>query len=478
MSTTRLQARDLLISVDRSERLAPGRQIEAQLRDAIRRGMLLAGSGLPSTRALAEDLSVSRGVVVRAYAQLAAEGYLEVRQGATTSVRGGHTELKQPSLRSGALQPVPKPRYDLLPHQPELTSFPRQAWLRSLREVLKTAPDSELGYLGPPGVEQLRVELARYLARARGVVADPDRVVVTLGSTHTLSVIARVLSRRGVKRIGFENPSHFVLHAVAKRAGATPVGIPLDANGLRVDQLPAADVSAVVVTPAHQFPTGVALSANRRAALARWARESGGLIIEDDYDAEFRYDRPPIGAIQGLSPEQVAYMGSTSKTLSPAIRLGWAVLPADLVTAACEELVATVLQLSGIDQLALADFLRRGEFDRHMRRMRTVYRRRRNVLVDALRAELPGVTLSGIVAGLHVVVELAARADETEACAAAEARGVAIQSLSQHALPGYEGPPGLLIGYGAIPEPTIPGAVEQLAGTINFAVQRTQRRRP
>ena len=477
MSSERLHVRDLLISVEPSDRLPVGRQVEVQLREAIRRGRLPPGSGLPSTRTLAEDLSISRGVIVRAYAQLAAEGYLEVRQGAIATVRQRSTEPERVARTAGALERLPKPRFDLRPHQPDLASFPRRVWLRSLREALGAASNAELGYVGPPGLEQLRVELARYLGRARGVAADPDRVIVTLGSTHTLSMLASVLGRRGVRRIGFENPSHAVLHNVAVHAGANPVGIALDANGLRVDHLSVATLSAVVVTPAHQFPSGVTLSADRRAALVRWARECGGLVIEDDYDADFRYDRQPIGAVQGLAPDQVAYVGSTSKTLSPAIRLGWAVLPEDLVDAAREELVATVLQLSGIDQLALADFIRRGELDRHMRRMRTVYRRRRDTLLDALRSELPGISVAGIAAGLHIVVELASKADEIEACAAAEAREVAIQSVSEHALPGYDGPPGLLIGYGAISEPTIPHAVEQLAEAIAFAVGRKRSRR-
>jgi GntR family transcriptional regulator/MocR family aminotransferase len=471
MSAPGLRARDLLISIDHADRFGVGRQVEAQLRETIRSGSLPAGSGLPSTRALAEDLSVSRGVIVRAYAQLEAEGYLEIRQGATPRVRGGRSEPGRRAHTSGALEQVRKLRYDLRPHQPELNSFPRQAWLRSLREALKTAANSELGYVGPPGVEQLRLELARYLSRARGIVADPDRIVVTLGSTHSLSVVASVLRRRGARRLGFENPSHELLHGVARRAELTPVGLPLDEKGLRPEPLAAENVPAVVVTPAHQFPTGVALPPDRRAALIEWARRSGGLLIEDDYDAEFRYDRPPIGAIQGLSPEQVAYLGSTSKTLSPAIRLGWAVLPSGLVEEARQELVTTVLQLSGIDQLALADFVRRGELDRHMRRMRTVYRRRRDALLDALHTELPGASVGGISAGLHVVLEVASTADEAEACAAAEAAGVAIQSVSQHALPGYDGPPGLLIGYGTTPEPTIPRAVEHLVRAIESAVR-------
>jgi len=332
---------------------------------------------------------------------------------------------------------------------------------------LRSAADADFGYIGRRGLEQLRAELSRYLGRARGVAADPARIVVTAGSTHTLSLISRALARRGASTIGFENPSHWVLHAVVQRAGLAPVGIPVDRLGLRIDELHSANVGAVVVSPAHQFPTGVALSPERRAELILWARESGGLIIEDDYDAEFRYDRAPIGALQGLSPEHVAYIGSTSKTLSPGIRLGWAVLPSELVASVAEELWSSILHLSGIDQLALADFMRRGEFDRHMRRMRTVYRRRRDALVKALETELPLMPVSGIAAGLHVVVELISTAAETAACEQARARGIAIESLSQHALPGYAGPPGLLIGYGDIGEPTIPLAIDQLAQVLD-----------
>jgi len=468
MSPRQPQTRELLVRIERSGRSRVGPQLEEQLRNAIRSGTLAPGSDLPSGRSLAEDLSVSRGVVVRAYAQLAAEGYLELRQGANPSVRGIPQQAEREPAQSSSppAEQGAKLRYDLRSHQPELSTFPRQAWLQSLRHALRTAADSDLGYIDERGLKQLRAEISRYLGRARGVAADPEQIVVTAGSTHTLSLIFRALARGGATLIGFENPSHWLLHAVARRAGLTPVGIPLDRQGLRVDALRAANVGAVVVSPAHQFPTGAALSADRRAALVLWARETGGLIIEDDYDAEFRYDRAPIGALQGLSPEQVAYIGSVSKTLSPGIRLGWAVLPSDLVASVGGELFCSVLQISGIDQLALADFLLRGEFDRHMRRMRAVYRRRRDALVGALESRLPLMPVNGIAAGLHVVIELASTAAETAVVEEAKARGLAIESLSRHALPGYTGPPGLLIGYGAIPHPTIPDAIEQLAQAL------------
>jgi GntR family transcriptional regulator / MocR family aminotransferase len=462
------QSRELLVRVDRSRRTTLGRQLEEQLRDAIRAGILATGRDLPSTRALAEDLAVSRGVVVRAYAQLAAEGYLELRQGANPSVRG-FSRIEPLPRRALVANAEPKVQYDFDVHLPELGAFPRQAWLRSVRHAVTVATNADLGYGDPRGLRQLRVEISDYLGRARGVVAVPEHILITTGSTHALSLIGRALSRGGVKRLGFENPSHQLLHSVAKRAGLRPVGVPIDLCGLRVDALAGGNLDTVFVTPAHQFPTGVALSTDRRSELVLWARSSGGLIIEDDYDAEFRYDRSPIGAIQGLCPEVVAYIGSTGKTFAPGIRLGWAVLPSGLIERVGEELRDSMLHVSGIDQLALADFVCRGEFDRHLRRMRTIYKRRRDALVAALAKHLPDLSITGIAAGLHVVVELPSAEAEAAAVAEAKARGILVKSLFQHALPGYEGPAGLLIGYGNISEPAIPIAVEQLAKAVRVA---------
>jgi len=458
------RVRELSVFVDRSRPTAIQRQIEDQLRDAIRRGAIAAGSTLPSTRALAEDLTVSRGVVVRAYGQLAAEGYLDLRQGASPSVAGIRVTGSPPAART-----APKIRYDLRPHLPELGRFPRRAWLRSLREALATAADAELGYIDSSGLTALRAEVAAYLGRARGVVAHPDRVVITAGSTHSIALLAGALARRGGQTIAFENPSHFILRAAAENAGLTPFGVPVDDDGLVVDALPDADVAAVVVSPAHQFPTGSALAAERRAQLVRWARESGALIVEDDYDAEFRYDRAPAAAMQAVAPDRIAYVGSTGKTLAPAVRLGWAVLPGELATSVTDEIQRTLLHLPGIDQLAFADFLRRGEFDRHLRRMRDVYRRRRDRLVATLEEYLPDFRVHGLAAGLHVVVELPSRELEAEVCLQAHRRGLALQSLSRHALPGYRGPHGLLVGYGCIVEPAIPAAVEELAVAVAAA---------
>src|SRR5262249_31651256 len=237
----------------------------------------------------------------------------------------------------------------------------------------------------------------------------------TAGSMHALTLIAGVLHRRGESTIAFENPSHRILHSVAGHIGLEPRGIPVDSDGLVVDELHGAGVPAVVVSPAHQFPTGVTYSAPRRTELLRWAEGCNGLILEDDYNAATRYDHAPIAALQGLAPEHVAYIGSTSETLAPGLRLGWIVLPAHLVEDVASEVAHTMLHLAALEQLALADFVRRAEFDRPLRRMRGVYRRRRDLLVRCLQRELPKHAVSGTAAGLHVVLELPSATEEAEA---------------------------------------------------------------
>jgi GntR family transcriptional regulator/MocR family aminotransferase len=314
---------------------------------------------------------------------------------------------------------------------------------------------------------QLRTEIANYLGRARGVAANPECVVITTGSAHALSLISSMLVRSGSSRMAWENPSHCILRLMTERAGQTSVAVPLDSEGLRVDRLQFAEADSVVVAPAHQFPTGVVLSAERRRQLVGWARGTGGIIVEDDYDALFRYDRAPIGALQGLSPEHVVYLGSAGKSLAPALRLGWAVVPSHLVAAVTEELAGTMLIVPALEQLALADFIRRGEFDRHLSRMRAIYRRRRDAVVRALATWLPDLSVSGIDAGLHAVVHLPSSEVEATVCERATSIGVLVQSLTQHALPGYDGPAGLLIGYGPVAEAAIPQAIQQLAEIVD-----------
>lgn len=462
MSPRNLQTRDLLLFVDRSRPGSLSRQLEEQMRSAIRSEAFAAGAELPSTRVLAEDLGVSRGVIVRAYSQLAAEGYLALRQGAAVTVRA---PVRVDPMRARPPDEGCRVVYDLRPHLPEINGFPRQAWLRAVRESLERARAADLTYTDSAGLWDLRVEVANYLARARGVLAHPEHTLISGGSTHALSLVSRVLARRGQTRMAFENPSHPVLRNAAVVGGQTVVAAEVDEQGVRPDSIRAADT--VFVTPAHQFPTGVVLSAGRRVDLIAWAHEADALILEDDYDAEFRYDRAPVGALQGLAPDRVVYIGSTGKTFAPALRLGWVVLPSDLFDEVSTELFSSQLQISGFNQLAFASFLRRGDFDRHLRRMRQVYRARRDLVVSLLRELLPEHRVSGIAAGLHVLLEMPSSESAEAARIEAESAGIVVESLEQHSFADYAGRAGLLIGYGGLPEPSLEHAVRRLAKIIS-----------
>jgi GntR family transcriptional regulator/MocR family aminotransferase len=373
---------DLLLSVSRHGPQTLAGQIEDQLRRAIRAGALRAGARVPSTRDLARQLGISRSVAVDAYSQLAAEGYLVLRQGARPKV----SEAAPPgegSASEAAAQAAP-PRFDFRPRAPDVSSFPRTAWLRSLREALTAITDADLLYGDPRGVDALRSALAEYLGRVRGVVADPARVIVTSGYSQGQGIVCRVLAARGARRIAFENPSHPEQRRVASEAGLEVVPVAVDDDGVRIEELERVEADALVLTPAHQHPTGAVLAGERRPAVLEWLRARGAIAIEDDYDAEYRYDRAAVGALQGLAPDRIVYAGSASKTLAPALRLGWLVVPAHLLDAVADEKDLADCGTARIEQLAFASFLSRGELDRHLRRMRARYRRRRDLLVGAI----------------------------------------------------------------------------------------------
>jgi GntR family transcriptional regulator / MocR family aminotransferase len=456
---------ELLIELHR-ERGRPLRgQLEDGLRDAVRSGRLPAGAALPSSRALARDIGVSRRLVVDAFAQLAAEGYLVTRQGAGTFV--AETAAAAPAPVP-APQPRP-PRYDFFPGAPDLSSFPRAAWARAVRDVLRETPDHALNYGDPRGAPVLRTALAGYLGRARGVVAQPERIVVTSGAAQALSILAAVLVSRGTPRIAVEDPSLPEHAEVLARRGADIVPVPVDDEGLRVDALARTGAAAVVVTAAHQMPLGVALSVDRRAALLGW----GGLVIEDDYDAEFRYDRPPLAALQGLAPEQVAYLGSASKTLAPGLRLGWLVLPAELASEVATEKRFSDMGTDIIGQLTFARLIQSGAFDRHLRVLRRRHRSRRDAMVAAVERHLPGAEVLGIAAGLHANVLLAEPVDVKAFEAACETRSVRVYGSRRRMI---------ALGYANVPEPAIERGMELLAqaaaeaGLVSRGGRRTTRR--
>ena len=455
---------DLLVAIDRESPRTFGRQIEDQLRHGIRDATLRPGSRLPSTRDLARELGVSRPIVVDAYAQLAGEGYLELHPGTRPRVTGCAGPCQPPTTRRP--EPLPEPRFDFRPGVPDLSTFPRSAWLRSLREALAAMRDAELGYTDPHGAEVLRLALRDYLGRVRGVVADANRVVVTSGWVQGRVLLCHALASMGARRIAIEDPSHNEVRLSAATAGLGLVPVPVDAEGLRADALERTNADAVLITPAHQYPTGAVMSGARRGALLEWLRRREAIAIEDDYDAEFRYDRAPVGALQGLDPERIVYAGTTSKTLAPALRLGWMVLPPRLVDAVQREQRQVDFGVSRIEQHAFADFLTRGELDRHLRRMRARYRARRDALVEALIEALPEVQVHGIRAGLHIMVQLRAgdrgRAIRDEAAR----RGVALTALSDYYLEGREDSSLLLLGYGRTSEPVIRAGVRELAAAV------------
>jgi GntR family transcriptional regulator / MocR family aminotransferase len=342
---------DLLLVLDRGSVRPLRDQIEDQLRDGIRRGRLHAGTALPSSRALAAELGVSRGVVVDAYGQLAAEGFLVARPGAATRVAAvaRHEPAAPPDER------VPPPvRFDLRIEAADLSAFPRRSWQAALREVLRDAPDAAFGYGDRAGHPALRAVLASYLGRARGVAAEPERIVVTTGITQAVALLGRALRGAGVRRIAVEDPGFPVHRMVLRRQGLELAPVPVDGGGIRVDAVEASGAQAVLVTPAHQFPLGMGLAPERRTALLDWAAARDGFVLEDDYDGEYRFDREPVGALQALAPARVIYLGSASKTLAPAVRLGWAVLPGALAEAVAEEKMLANGGSPQLDQLALA----------------------------------------------------------------------------------------------------------------------------
>jgi GntR family transcriptional regulator/MocR family aminotransferase len=463
------------------------------LRDAVRSGRLAPGTRLPPHRSLAADLGVARNTVADAYAELVAEGWLTARQGSGTRVAMGvpPAPLRQwgraEPLRRAERVPVKAPprargpRHDLRQGTPDASAFPRAAWLASYRRALQQAPTEVFGPGDPAGRVELREALAEYLARARGVRTDPGRIVICSGFAHALRLLfGQVIGGAGAGGGGGDAGGGGVLRGplaveayglgfhreLLGAAGVRTVPLPLDEHGARVDRL--GRERAVLLTPAHQFPTGGPLHPERRAAVIDWARARGGVVLEDDYDGEFRYDRKPVGAVQGLDPERVIHIGSVSKSLSPAVRLGWMVLPeryVDGVLAAKGEREAWA---SVLDQLCLADFIVSGAYDRHVRRMRQRYRSRRDRLAAALAAHAPHIEVTGVAAGLHAVLRLPP-GTEASTVKAASWQGVALDGLAEFRHPdtaGMAARDGLVVGYATPSEHAYGAALEALCGVL------------
>jgi len=474
---------DLLLELRGTRRRAG---LEDAVREAVRSGRLVPGTLLPSSRALAAELSLARNTVADAYGQLVAEGWLTARQGAGTRVAASAGPPPGRALEPRPYQPARTRSYDLSPGVPDLSAFPRAAWLAAARKALTAAPSAALGYPDPAGLPALRRTLAHYLARVRGVRAAPENIVICSGFAQAITLLATVLREQGAGALAIEGYGLREHRTAIAAAGlATPL-LGIDTSGARVSQLAGAGAGAggVLLTPAHQFPLGLPLAAWRRAAVLQWARDHGGMVIEDDYDGEFRYDRRPLGALQSLAPGLVAYAGTASKSLAPALGLAWLAVPPRLTSAVIAAKVVADGYTGIFEQLTLAEFIDSGQYDRHIRRSRLRYRRRRDRLTEVLAQRHPGVRVTGIAAGLHVLAELGGglrEADEPALASRAARAGLTIRGLGwfrqpagqdsgQHGQPPDSpdgGPPGaLVVGYGTPPEHAFAGALGTLCDVL------------
>lgn len=446
-------------------------RLERAIRDAVQAGRMPAGSALPPSRTLAETLGVSRWVVTETYGQLVAEGLLEATVGSATRVPAG-ARHPSPGREPAGARPLRaeyrRPRYDLGPGVPDLRHVPRARWANAVRGALDLLPDAELAVVDRLGHPLARAAVADYLVRSRRVVAAPDDVVITHGATDGMSGVVAGLRAAGHRSLLVEDPSWGRLREVAASAGLTPVPVPVDHDGIDVDALVAAaartGARAALITPAHQFPLGAALTPARREAIVRWARRVDGLLIEDDYDAEFRYDRRPIAALQGLAPERVVLVGSLSKSVAQAFGLGWAVMPA----AVRERMrLGEGARPSTLDQAALARFIESGDLERHLRAARGRFKRRRAALLAALGRELPELDVTGVAAGMHAVLALPTGVRATDVCAAAAELDVAVSDLARYrASSGTPTPEALVLGYGNLSDALVDEAVDRLARVI------------
>ena len=439
------------------------------LREAVRSGRLTPGTRLPASRTLAADLGIARSTVTECYAELVAEGWLTAQQGSGTRV-AQRAKPRRAAARSAQTGPKRRrPTHGLLPGAADFAEFPRPQWLAAARRALTVAPHDAFGYGDPLGRVELRTALADYLSRVRGVYAEPERIIICSGFHHGLTLTARALKARGERAVAVEAYGLGLYRTLLTDAGLSIPPLAVDEHGARTDDLASlGGVGAVLLTPAHQFPTGVALSPERRAAAIDWARTTGGLILEDDYDGEFRYDRKPVGALQGLDPERVVYFGTASKSLAPALRIAWMVVPGHLLPdiTAAKGRVETV---SVLEQLTLAEFITSGAFDRHVRSRRQSYRRRRDQLVAALAQSAPDIRVSGMAAGLQAVLELPP-GTESWALQAAASQGLMVSGMAEFRHPELDRraatQDALVVNYSAVSDSAWEGALNTLCSVM------------
>jgi len=462
---------ELLLRLDRTSGEPLRVQLERELRDAIRAGRLAAGERLPSSRVMAGELGISRGLVTECYAQLQAEGFLITRGGSATRV----SDSAQPP--PPAMERRPGRRrldVDFRIGVPDIGSFPRHDWSWALRKAVREIPAESLRYTFPDtpddvidatGSPDLQRVLAAYLRRVRRAAAEPERLIATTGFAQGLTVTIQALVRCGIDTVAVEDPGDRDHRYITAYAGATVVPVPVDGDGIVTEALAATDARAVLLTPAHQAANGGVLGPRRRQQLVAWANARDAVILEDDYDAEFRYDREPIGALQGLAPDRVVLLGSVSKSLAPALRIGWLVCPSWLYDAVAEGKLRADRGSPLIEQVAFAELIESGRYDRHLRFMRTRYAGRRAALVAALERHAPGVPLTGLAAGFHGVVRLPDGADEKAVVAEGMRRSIGLYGMATYRAVS-SGPPELVLGFGNLSESRIEHGIAAVADLL------------
>lgn len=443
-------------------------QLISALREGIRSGRLGTDTRLPPSRALAADLGLARNTVAEAYAELVAEGWLASRQGAGTWV--ARATAPGPAPRPRRIPAVP--RHNLMPGSPDVSEFPRSAWLTSARRAITDAPVAALRMGDPRGPAVLREALTEYLGRVRGVRTNPESIVICSGVRDGVDLLGRVLGTR--RPIAVEAHGLFIFRDALAGLGVPTTPIRVDAHGAVISDLDRLDTPAVLLTPAHQSPFGMALHPARRAAVIDWAQRTGGYVVDDDYDGEFRYDRQPVGALQSLNPERVVYLGSASKSMAQVMRVGWMVLPDALIDPVIAAAGGAQYHVDALTALTLADFIRGGGYDRHIRRMRNRYRRRRDILAAALTGFDLGIGIGGLAAGVNMLLTLPDGAEPEVLRRAGEA-GIALSGLSimRHPLAGRDtpDPDGVIIGFGAPADHAFGPAVDALCGVLSAALR-------
>ncbi len=453
--------------IDRGSVLPVKRQIYEAYKQRMLSGSLKEGEAMPSTRLLAEALSVSRSTVCEAYDMLLAEGFIVAHQGAPTRVAPG---LTVDSVRQNAADGVTEPQRsytaDFKTGQPDLREFPRYAFEQSLKKAASALPLDIFGYTGAQGLPMLREQISAYLFRSRGIKADAKDIYITAGATHALHVAAEVLRPMG-RTIIMEDPCHTGMRRTFERKGFTPVPIPADEAGLRTASLPHCPGSPVYVTPSHQFPLGGILSAPRRAALVRYARDSGSYIIEDDYDSEFRYAGEPVAPLYAMDPQRVIYVGTFSKVMYPALRIGFVILPQAMQQQWTKARTYTDVQNPVFEQAALADFIETRRLDRHIQRMRRLYGARRRRLMGSFTAVFGEKWRPlGDAAGLHMAVQFDGLRFDDSAERFLREQGIRAAAVSRHCIEKGRHDDKLLLGYGHLNDAEIENGVKLLGNAL------------